>query len=54
MISRILRALKRPTPRDTEGRFASAARIRVRAKAREMALRMGRDDLAAKLEGVGG
>lgn len=36
-------------PRDSEGRFISAHRIDVRAKAIELALANGRPDLAAKL-----
>lgn len=36
------RSLRRPTPRDTEGRFVSAARIKQRAKARDMCAKMGK------------
>lgn len=43
MISRILRAFKRPAPRDTEGRFVSKHRQAVHAKCREQCARMGMD-----------
>lgn len=48
-----LPALPAPTPpRDEAGRFISAERRRIRAKAAEMARNAGRFDLAEKLEGL--